>query len=87
VKRPRSTLPIEGLPDKTPRCPWCDRALRPIVNELDAAGKSVYDPHRVALIVRRVFLRWNAYDDLFCRLSCARQFAVACYRAGYRRTP
>jgi hypothetical protein len=27
---------------------------------------------------------WDAYDSLFCTLECARQFARAAHRAGYR---
>lgn len=83
----RSALPIENLPAETPRCPWCNRKLRPVVNELGANGKPIYDASLAReMAVRRVFVRWNAYDNLFDRLNCARAFAVASYNAGCRRT-
>lgn len=77
-------LPIENLPAETPRCPWCNRKLRPVVDETHQGRRVAFGKN--AEIDRRVFLRWNAYDGIFDRLVCARSFAVAAYQAGFRRT-
>lgn len=72
----RRYLPIEGLPADRPRCVWCDRpfAAHTIDTRTDAG-------------IARKFSRWSSYDGLFDRLRCARAFAVASYRGGYRRVP
>ena len=44
------------------------------------SGKDiVFMPERAA--------EWLAYDGLFCSTLCARGFAVAAYKAGYRVRP
>jgi hypothetical protein len=77
--------PIEGMPDgERPRCPSCDRKLRAILDVERAPGFR-------AVVVRRVFSRWDGYRiapgngfDRFCSLRCARSFANAAWIAGYR---
>lgn len=77
----RQLPPIDGLPAERPRCAFCDRKLRPITTH--ERRKGLIDWTRPA-VVRRQFIRWDSYDGLFCRLVCARQFACAAHRAGYR---
>lgn len=87
--------PIEGLPKDRPRCPFCDGLLRPVVQELRADGQDRFAVNADSSkpITRRIFQRWDGYAiergnafDLFCRLRCARDFANAAFRAGYRIT-
>ena len=78
------TLPREEIRhavDRRPLCAWCARKLRPTVNE-EREGTAVR-----GRIVRRTFVRWNAYEGVFCTASCAIAFAGASYRGGYRRNP
>ena len=77
----RKLPPIDGLPLTRPRCAYCNRGLRPVTSHEFRKGLIVWTLPRV---VRRAFLRWDAYDGIFCRLSCARAFAVAAHAAGYR---
>jgi len=82
VPDPRNQRPpIDGMPDPRPLCAWCARKLRPTVNE-EREGTAVR-----GRIVRRTFVRWNAYEGVFCTASCAIAFAGASYRGGYRRNP
>lgn len=69
--------PIEGMPADRPRCPYCDRKLAPVVHEERVDGYG-------SRIIRRTWVRWRAKRQLFCTLSCALDFAVACHKAGYR---
>lgn len=71
--------PIEGMPKDRPRCAWCDKLLRP---RLDIKHE---DGNYSKRVLRRIFLGWNAYEDLFCTSTCAVRFAGASYRGGYRR--
>jgi hypothetical protein len=85
---PRRVLPpIDGMPADRPTCPFCAKRLRPNVNTTHKGG-SITGP-----IERRTFVSWNGYPieggnafDKFCTLTCARAFANAAYRAGYRIT-
>jgi hypothetical protein len=88
----RRLPPIEGMPDKRPTCPGCGRPLRPDTH----SERARIDPanplsHFTADVTRRTFTGWRGYSiergnvfDKFCTLGCARTFANAAYRAGYR---
>lgn len=73
----RRRLEIEGLPARRPRCQACDRKL-PFLT------RDEYQKEPVFRRIRRVFVKWSGYDDLFCTLTCARAFAYAAHRAGFR---
>ena len=77
-------LPIEGLPDERPVCPWCGRKLVPVT--IDRRTKRSGDVGDFASgdVIARKFHRWKGYAELFDRLQCALEFALASYRAGYR---
>jgi hypothetical protein len=85
--------PITGMPDVRPRCPFCDKFLRPDVQEFRSDGRDRMVPmsdYRLP-IVRREFRGWRGYRiakgntfDKFCTLSCAYGFASAAFLAGYR---
>lgn len=72
MKRP----PIEGMPADQPRCQYCDQKFRCWTKDTWADGYRI--------LARRVFAGWRSYDGLFCRLICARRFAQAAHRGGYR---
>lgn len=85
--------PITGMPELRPRCPSCDRPLRPDVQEFRSDGSDRFAPmsNFMLPIVRREFRGWRGYRiakgndrDRFCTLSCAYAFASAAFRAGYR---
>lgn len=71
--------PIEGMPAERPRCAWCNAPLAAILNTEHTDGD-----HQKP-VVRRVFVRWSAYEGLFHNTGCAIRFAGASYRGGYRR--
>lgn len=71
----RKMPPIEGVPTDVPVCAYCGTKFKPFSEDTRDKG---------FVVVRREFKQWNAYNGLFCRLRCARFFAVAAYRAGYR---
>jgi hypothetical protein len=75
----RRMPPIEGLPVERPVCVWCQKKLRPVSNGVYESGKLS------GALLRRTFVRWDAYRDVFCTLQCALNFADASYRGGYRR--
>lgn len=77
----RKLPPIEGLPKDRPLCPNCRRPLKFWTDET----RSGDIPSRV---VSRVFHHWRGYPQgapIFDRLSCALEFAIVMFRAGYRR--
>lgn len=76
-KRP----PVEGLPAERPHCPWCDRPLRMLTNHLKDPNAKLW----LAVVKRRVFVRWQTVEGVFCTNSCAIRFAGASYRGGFRR--
>lgn len=77
--------PIVGMPEDRPRCPFCNRPLQPDVRTERADHGDRY------AVKRRVWEGWAGYAiergnafDKFCTLKCARDFASAAWRAGYR---
>jgi hypothetical protein len=80
------------MPEPRPLCPWCDRKLRPVVDVKTAkdalAGPKPFqagDVYYTTGVIRREFVRWSAYQNVFCSATCAVAFAGAAYRGGYRR--
>ena len=90
--------PITGMPAERPTCPFCGRPLRPDVREIRSDGLDRFAPRTNVQswnlpIIRREFTGWRGYGiekgnafDKFCTLGCARDFANAAFRAGYRIT-
>jgi hypothetical protein len=88
-------LPIEGMPDRRPRCPMCDMPLKPDLDKIREDGQSWFKPLPPGVskmrLVKRIFRGWRGYPiergnawDKFCSTRCARQFANAAFVAGYR---
>lgn len=92
-------VPIEGVPEQRPRCPFCDKPLQPELKQIREDGKDRYDTTTAAgalhwtklRVVKKVFTGWKGYPvargnafDKFCTLGCARAFANAAFVAGYR---
>lgn len=90
---------VHGLPVVRPRCCNCDKALtywaetlktekRPTKEKDRWTGETLYK----RVVVEKRFEFWRGYGGfrkagrppLFCTLTCALQFAVACHKAGYR---
>lgn len=71
----RHLPPIQGVPTERPVCAYCGNPL-PVVTKDEYGGSRE--------IVARTFWRWGGYNGLFDKLKCARFFAVAAHRAGYR---
>jgi hypothetical protein len=72
---------VEGVPAVRPRCAWCDRPLKPSVDNHYSDEPQIWKRR----IVRRTFAGWRAYEGVFCVQACAIRFAGASYRGGYRR--
>lgn len=82
VPDPRNRRPpIERLPVDRPRCAWCDRQLRPIVDEIRNPSQETTAPR----LLRRIFVQWREIERAFCSSKCAVLFAGASYRGGFRR--
>ena len=76
----RKAVPIENMPpiEERPRCPYCNKRLRPRVDD-----DRVYEPSY------RIVRRWwagdyHGYRQLFDTKKCAIDFAAAAHKAGYR---
>lgn len=81
VPDPRNQRPpIAGMPTERPRCAWCDRGLKPLVDDTWNGDRGLG-----RRMIARVFLRWRAYESVFCTTRCAIRFAGASYRGGFRR--
>ena len=77
-------VPVEGVPAERPRCPYCNRRLRPVSNDTQEKQDLPGGVWRLVVTRRAWAGRWLAYAGLFCRLNCALNFAVAAHEAGYR---
>lgn len=80
----RRQIPITGIPATRPACPNCARPLRPSTRDTERKVAREGGGFRTEVVARE-FRAWHAYDQLWCRLKCAREFATAAHRAGYRR--
>jgi len=82
VPDPRNTRPpIEQMPAERPRCAWCDRLLKPRVENVYSQEPQLW----LRRIVRRTFIRWRTVEGVFDTNRCAIRFAGASYRGGFRK--
>ncbi len=66
-----------------PRCPNCDKRLRPLTTEEWTRQHDAGGGFRSVVTSRRWLGRYHAYGA-FCTLRCCETFANAAFKAGYR---